>query len=346
MLSDVHKINPYKNVASVEELNNRFSYINVASSVLAARGDKATLESERFKYIRLSELSGTFSTYTTGGKMTTTPKKRPDNPETYPSYRGFDNMESYYIGVSSNPSENVEANVTVNVLGNVAENPIDEVFFENRGRRKTIIDENGNATEISDINRVMIYNADFRWDANLFETYAFYRKGHYHWGYEGDFFGLYPEANYGPNIDIYNGAAPFGAEFTGKKGLSGLKVAFGPELWWGANPAFLVKYGRKIGNYQVTGIFHHDIAQRDDATSSFAIPQPKNTRATVMVKRNIGAFTVELGGIWSGSPLVGREYQVALGEPGNWSVYEDKVRDTDAFGGKGKITYKIGRAHV
>ena len=34
---------------------------------------------------------------------------------------------------------------------------------------------------------------------------GFYRTGHYHWGYEGDLFGLYPEANYGPNLDIYNG---------------------------------------------------------------------------------------------------------------------------------------------
>jgi len=34
---------------------------------------------------------------------------------------------------------------------------------------------------------------------------GFYRTGHYHWGYEGDIFGLYPEANYGPNLDIYGG---------------------------------------------------------------------------------------------------------------------------------------------
>ena len=30
---------------------------------------------------------------------------------------------------------------------------------------------------------------------------------------------------------------------------AGLKVAFGPQLWWGANPAFLVKYRRQVGRF-------------------------------------------------------------------------------------------------
>ena len=43
------------------------------------------------------------------------------------------------------------------------------------------------------------------------------------------------------------GDAPVGAEITGKQGLDGLSLAFGPELWWGANPAILFKYERKVG---------------------------------------------------------------------------------------------------
>jgi hypothetical protein len=58
----------------------------------------------------------------------------------------------------------------------------------------------------------------------------------------GDFFGLYLEANYGRNMDIYNGEAPLGMEFTGKRRLEGLQIALGPELWWGANPTALAKY--------------------------------------------------------------------------------------------------------
>jgi hypothetical protein len=32
----------------------------------------------------------------------------------------------------------MRANVNFNILGNVASNPIDEVFYENRGRSKTV----------------------------------------------------------------------------------------------------------------------------------------------------------------------------------------------------------------
>ena len=61
-----------------------------------------------------------------------------------------------------------------------------------------------------------LYGASLKWNEKWFNLDAFYRKGHYHWGYEGDFFGLYPEAYYGPNLDIYNGRAPLGFEIEGK----------------------------------------------------------------------------------------------------------------------------------
>ena len=172
-------------------------------------------------------------------------------------------MQSYYIGVEGNPSPNMRANVNFNVLGNVAENPIDEIFYENRGRTKTVNTDEGNVN-INDLNRVQVYNAEFEWNAKDFDLRGFYRTGHYHWGYEGDFFGLYPEANYGPNLDIYNGEI-LGFEIDGKKSIKGLKVAFGPQLWWGANPAVLLKYSKKIGKFDVTGIYHEDI---DDAQVS------------------------------------------------------------------------------
>ncbi len=66
-----------------------------------------------------------------------------------------------------------------------------------------------------DINRLNIYQGEFEWNAKDFDLRGFYRTGHYHWQYEGDLFGFYPEANYGPNLDIYGGEI-FGAEIDGK----------------------------------------------------------------------------------------------------------------------------------
>lgn len=339
VLKDVHRINPYAPNTTTASILNKISEINVMSSVLSARSDKAALQGETTSLLRLSELRGELSAIYSGAKNTTTPKSRPDNPTSFPSSTGFDNMESFYVGVTSKPAENVEAEVTVNILGNVAENTIDEIFYENRGRSRYILDGNGQYVDLGPLERIKLYSVSFDWDGDLFKMNTFFRKPHYHWGYEGDFFGMYQEASYGENMDIYGGEAPFGAEIEGKRMFKGLKLAFGPELWWGANPAILLKYQRSIGKLNFAGVFQYDIAKREGTTTSYAIPLPKNTRASLMVERTLGRFNVALGGLWSGQPLVGRTFQATTEYSNNATVYQDVIKTTDTFGGKLKVTY-------
>ena len=236
------------------------------------------------------------------------------------------------------------ANVNVNILGNVALNPINEIFYENRGRPQIVNSPSG-PVNITDNNRVQIYNASYTWNAKDFDLKGFYRTGHYHWGYEGDFFGLYPEANYGANLDIYNGETS-GFELDGKRSLNGLKVAFGPQLWWGANPALLLKYGKKLGKFDLTTVFHEDIDDAALATTSIFIPQPKTRRLTLHLKTKLNAFGFEFGGIWGGQPLNGRTFQIAQGTVGNYTIFDDKVKASDNWGGKAKITFSSGRFNV
>lgn len=231
----------------------------------------------------------------------------------------------------------MKANVQFNILGNVAENPIDEVFYENRGRAIIVQTANGPQQVVSN-NRVQLYRASYEWDSKDFKLTGFYRTGHYHWGYEGDFFGLYPEANYGPNIDLYNGNAPFGFELEGKKMIKGLKVAFGPELWWGANPAILLKYDKTIAGLDATAIFHEDITQRNNLQSSFAVPVPKTRRATLSLGKKMQRLTFNVGGMWGGQPLNGRTFQIVSEDV----VYEDKIQSSDNWGGKAKVTFSAG----
>ncbi|MBW8361595.1 MAG: glycosidase [Kaistella sp.] len=339
-LKQAHQFNPYETDAQFKgagTAKNFFDGINIADANLRARGDKAALTSEKNDKIRLSNLRAEFTTFNTGGSLITTPKEETPAYRSYPTRQGFDHMQSYYIGVEGNPTANMRANVNFNILGNVAENPIDQIFYENRGRKVEVLTEDG-MTEIQNGNRIQVYNASYNWNEKYFDLHGFYRTGHYHWGYEGDIFGLYPEANYGPNMDIYNGEAPFGFEFSGKKAISGLKVAFGPELWWGANPAFLIKYSKNVGKFSLTGIFHEDLDQRGTAESSFAIPQPRTRRATLAIQRKIGDFAFDLGGIWGGQPLNGRDFQ--LYRDGN--VYQDQINEEDNWGGKAKFTYTGG----
>ncbi len=337
-LKEVHKINPYEANVSIKSLESDINGIPMADAVLKGRSQTAAMEGSKSKILNISKMRAEFTTFNTGGSLITTPKTADPDDTTYPDKTGFDHMESFYFGVEGQPSANMRANVEFNVLGNVATNPINEIFYEDRGRPVEVTTPNGTTT-LNDINRVAVYKAGYNWNNKYFNLDGFYRTGHYHWEYEGDFFGLYREANYGSNLDIYNGIAPVGFEFEGKKFLKGFKAAFGPQLWWGANPGYLLKYSKDIKKFNFTAVFHDDIQTLGEAQTSYAIPQPKTRQLTAAIKRDFGKFGFQLGGIWGGQPLVNRTFQ-------NYNegvVYEDYVRKSDTWGGKAKITFKAGK---
>ena len=339
-LKEAHNVDPYAKGASLEYVDNAFSKISLMDAVLKARADKTAVNASSSEKISISNLRAEFTTFTTGGSLITTPKVANTETLTYPNKLGFDHMESYFVGVEGKPSSNMRANVNFNILGNVANNPIDEIFYENRGRVRTVNTDDG-TLQLSDLERIKVYNAEYEWNGKEFDLRGFYRKGHYHWGYEGDFFGLYPEANYGPNLDIYNGEI-MGFEVDGKKALNGFKAAFGPQLWWGANPAVLLKYSKKVGRFDLTGIYHEDVSDAAAAVTSGAIPLPKTRRVTFHSKTTLGSVGVEAGAIWAGQPLNGREFQITEGSTGNYIVYNDKINAKDNWGGKIKLTYSNG----
>ncbi|WP_445384822.1 glycoside hydrolase family 2 TIM barrel-domain containing protein [Robiginitalea sp. IMCC44478] len=352
-LKQAHLMDPYAEGVTEGFVETYFSNIDLTEAVLQARGDKAALAGESSSMLRVSRMEARFTTFNTGGSLITTPESAdPTDRSTYPNELGFDHMQSYFVGIEGNPSANMSAEVTFNILGNVATNPIDEIFYENRGRPVVVNTAEDGEVVLNDFNRVQVYSASYNWNAKDFELRGFYRTGHYHWGYEGDFFGLYPEANYGPNLDIYNGEIS-GMEIDGKRALKGFKAAFGPQLWWGANPAVLVKYHTKLGKFGVTGVFHEDIDDFGTIVSSLAVPMPQTRRATIHVERELGDFNVEVGGIWGGQPLNGREFQFTEDNPAydpdnpdaasKYIVYTDEVNDEDNWGAKAKITYSGGK---
>ncbi|MFK7814143.1 MAG: glycoside hydrolase family 2 TIM barrel-domain containing protein [Maribacter sp.] len=353
-IQKAHQLNPYDEGMNMVFLDNYFDNINLMDAVLRARGDKAALSGEEGKLLRLSNLQARFSTFNTGGNLITTPVNAdPNDPNTFPNQQGFDHMQSYFIGVEGNPAPNMRAEVNLNVVGNVAQNPINEIFYENNSRPLEVNTDQGNVL-VQDVNRIRVYQAEFEWKAKEFDLRGFYRTGHYHWGYEGDFFGFYPEANYGPNLDIYNGEI-LGAEIDGKGVLKGLKAAVGPQLWWGANPTMLFKYQKKIANFDITGIYHRDFETDvilDDngrrvldvnQLRSGVIPAWPTERAALAVERDFGKFGFEVGGVWSGSPLNGIIFQDVRGTPGDYVVFEDRIQASDNWGGKAKITYEGGK---
>ncbi|MBC8756407.1 glycosidase [Kordia sp. YSTF-M3] len=352
-LQEAHQLNPYAPGTNAEFISNHFDNIQIMDAVLRARGDKAALSGGGSQQIRISQLRAEFTTFNTGGSLITTPDNADPNGDSFPNQLGFDHMQSYFIGIEGNPSPNMRANVNFNVIGRVAENPIDEIFYENRGRNVSVNSDNGEVI-LGDVNRVNVYNAEFEWNAKDFDLRGFYRTGHYHWGYEGDIFGLYPEANYGPNLDIYGGEI-LGIEVDGKGAFKGAKAAFGPQLWWGANPTMLLKYSRNVKGWDITGIYHRDLetditfdqtGRREldpNQVRSGVIPAWPTERATLAIERDFGKFGLTLGAIWAGNPLNGSSYQDVRGTSGNYTVVNDKIKSSDNWGAKAKITYQGGR---
>jgi hypothetical protein len=343
-LQKAFRLDPYAPGTNLETIRAHFGAIEPAAVELVARSDRASLLAESTSRVRLSGLRLEFETYSTGGTNVSTPSISVPGT-TYPAFQGFDQMQSFYAEAQAQPTENVIGKLSINVIGNVPTNPIDEIFYENRGRRRIVqaLEPPPQPLELNDIERVKVYNASISWDNSWFYLDGFYRTGHYHWGYEGDFFGLYRDAYYGENIDIYNGEAPVGVEIHGKKWMEGAKLAFGPQLWWGANPAVLLKYSRSLGPIEATAIYQEDLAEQETITTSIAIPLPSTRKATLHLKTTRGPVGIEVGGIWSGSTKVDDEFQLAEEAGTGYRILSDEVRAADALGAKAKVTVTGGR---
>ena len=342
-LRRAYRLDPYGPGTSLAAIRSHFGTIEPIAAQLEARGDHASLLLESSNRVRLSGLRLEIETYSTGGERVSTPGVETPGSGN-PSFKGFDHQESYFAEFQAQPSDNVSGTLSLNVLGNVSRNRIDEIFYENRGRSRTL-QTGGESIELSGLERVKVYRAGFSWSDRWFQADGFYRTGHLHWGYEGDFFGLYRDAFYGENIDIYNGEAPVGVEMTGRKTLDGLKVAFGPQLWWGANPAVMVKYSRKLGEVQATAMYHEEFTAQSTVTSSFAVPRPPTRTATLQAMTTHGPFAFEVGGLWSGETKIGDTFKVTREMDDGSEVFQDRVRESDTFGAKAKITYQKGRIH-
>ncbi len=348
-LREAFLLDPYGAGTGIDAIRAHFDRITPMSGVLAARGDAASLRTETLSKVRLAGLRLEYETYSTGGKNISTPPA--ETPQAgFPSYRGFDHGQSFYADFEAKPSEAVIARLSVNVLGHVPRNPLDEIFYENRGRPRLAEGSDGDPIEIESLERVKVYQSSISWNDHWFNLEGFYRAGHLHWQYEGDFFGLYRDAYYGENVDIYNGEAPVGFEMAGKKALHGLKVAIGPQLWWGANPALFLKYSRSWRGIDWTGMFQEDFAQQTRFSSSVAIPVRSTRKASLQMQAPLGPFGFEGGVLWSGRPRVGETFQLVDEDrlkaeiplsPAD--VRQDVIKDEDTFGFRGKLTWQAGR---
>ena len=261
----------------------------------------------------------------------------------------FDHMENLWVGAEATPVNGVRADARMSMLGNTPENRIDKLFWEAAGQQRFVRDVDGQPLNLGPLQRTRIHDAGFEVDRPLVKVQGYYRQGHFHWGYEGDFFGFYREANYGPNPDIYQAQVPVGIEVTGKGALSPLKVAMGPQIYWGANPTAIAKFRQQVGPVTLSVLHQEDLARSGTATTSSAISEPRLRRSAVVLETGAQGEGLTLGGIWAGSNKVGQTFAIAQPAAGADSyggsgqdVLEDQVRMADTLGLRAKIAHSFG----
>ena len=133
-----------------------------------------------------------------------------------------------------------------------------------------------------------------------FDSTAFYHTPRFHWGYEGDFFGLVREATDIAGMDIWDAKAPDGHRDPGKDKWKDLTLLMGPEVYWGANPKFILKYDFNLAKFDWTFIHSEDVARSGEGASFDPGTERQSRQTTLYAEREFGnGWKLELGGIMS-----------------------------------------------
>jgi len=259
----------------------------------------------------------------------------------------FTDGQMVFLDFGFEPSEKLEGQFTVNILGNVADKEPLEIAYGRRGLPVTIETEvpnilGGTDTRevvFNDRERVEIYDFDATYRGESFDVNAFYHTPRFHWGYEGDFFGLIREATDLAGMDIWNSKAPEGVEFIGKDKWEGLTLLAGPEVYWGANPKIVIKYDFKLGKTEFTFIHSEDVARQGESSSATGATERQSRQTTLYASRNLTEnIKLELGAIMSATEKVDDIYD-RVNENGD--IILDQIESDDTFGFKAKLSFPL-----
>ncbi len=258
----------------------------------------------------------------------------------------FSNGEMLFLDFEFQPTSRISGQFTLNLLGNVADKQLEQ-YYGKRGETYVTVtseeDANGvkvNTTkEVTDNERIEIYDFEAKYEGEEFDFTAFYHVPRYHWGYEGDFFGLMHEATDMEGMDIWNAKAPYGVEFEGKKTFEGLKIVAGPEVYWGANPKAIVKYQFGTDKFEYTFVHSEDFSQAEaSATATEATERATRQTALSLETDFIPGTTIQIGYLLSGTEKIDEEYEYV--EDGQ--IYTDEIEFKDTQAAKAKLSFNLG----
>ncbi|MBZ0232178.1 MAG: hypothetical protein K8M05_07470 [Deltaproteobacteria bacterium] len=343
LLRAAFRLEPYAESTTAEEIRTHFAMLHPDDFAAQYEGLSARASAAKLSRIRVSGLRMRLESNVTEASAQS---DRANAPR-------FDHTESLFVDVTVQPTPKITARATINLVGNAAQNRLDPLYWENRTPRPPPAmeppDPDVPAMDPS-TDHVSIYGAELEADLPVVGVEAFYRVGHGHWGYEGDFFGLFREAYYGTAIDTYHATAPLGAVLSGKGPLADVKVAAGPELYWGANPSVIGKWSHGFGPLTLTAMHQEDVAERSGVATSSAGYEPLTRRSALAAKLLRGRATLEVGGLFAAPQRVGRAYTFTSPSTGagyldsGQDVYTGRIAWVDTLGTRARLAFDGGFA--
>ena len=341
VLAEVFKIDPY--TTSKSEINQAFASIDLDFYEL--KGDVRLLKAENDEAKKMLRF--------TGGNARAEFVAR--GTETGIDVDGEDSIESsdgqmIFLDFAFQPNETLDGQFTLNILGNVADKQPLEFSYGDRGLPLDIegafqtfvegdLEIEVEPVTLEDRERVEIYDFSANYEGKHFDLEAFYHTSRFHWGYEGDFFGLLRETTDIYGIDIWNGKAPEGVELKGKGKWEGLTILGGPEVYWGANPKVMLKYDFELGKMNWTFIHSEDYSRQGTGASATEATERQSRQTTLYAEKEFAnGWKLEVGGIMASTEKVDDKF-TRVDRSGN--IYLDEIEWEDTLGIKAKLTFPL-----
>ena len=268
----------------------------------------------------------------------------------------FSDGQSVFLDFGFKPTDEIEGQMTVNILGNVAQKRPLEFNYGDRGLPLTIIAETAPENLVgggfvtpadfveqpivfNDRERVEIYDFEATYTGEEFDLTAFYHTPRFHWGFEGDFFGLLPEATDIPGIDIWDAPAPVGVEIAGKGRFGGSTLVFGPEIYWGANPKFIFKQDFGFAGIDWTFIHSEDVSRLGTGANATQATLRQSRQTTLYAdKKFSNGMRLEVGGMISAPERIDEVFD-RVDNDGN--IFADQIDFEDTLALKAKLSFPL-----
>ena len=337
VLAEVFSMDPY--TASKGDINQMFA--NMDDGRYELQGDVRYLKAEAEEASRKLQFTGGSlrGEFVLKGQEKTFTEDGEDALE-------FSDGQMIFLDFAFQPNEKIDGQFSLNVLGNVAEKRNLEFTYGDRGLPLEIEDASQLIEEIpvtpvvlNDQERVEIYDFNATYRGKNFDIEAFYHTPRFHWGYEGDFFGLVHEATDIYGMDIWNAKAPEGVEVAGKNNWGGVTLLVGPQVYWGANPKAVFKYDFTLGKIEWTFIHSEDVARQGQATGAFGATARQSRQTTLYGEKEFSnGWKLEVGGIMAATERVD---DIFTRVDGDRNVYLDEIEFEDTLGVKAKLTFPV-----